>query len=445
MKNLINRIQIFFGLNPKIDFLSSFLSGSLQSFFLQISLSFFTLISSIIIARYVGEIELGIYTLVFTWISILYTIALFGLEDLSLRQVPLYVSRNDNKEINSYVFWVNKFGVFISFFVLVIFVVSVNILDYFGYIKFAKFYLWGALSIPFFVLMTINQSIIKAIGFISKGQLSEKIFQPLFFIFSLFMLFLCSVDVDGRTVIILRVISFIFACIFTFLLLFKSLNSFKFISDDNLVNRNWYRSSFLFMTSTLLFIINTRIDIIFLGFYNVKPEEIAYYNIALKFSDLSLIPFMVICTVATPIFSKMYHQNNMNDLALFYKRITWISTFLMIFIVLFFVITGNWFLSWYGTNFNSAYFILIILCISKFIHVAVGPANYLLSMIGREKSVVKALVLSVIIVIVLNLIMIPFFGIVGASISTLIGLLFYDLFISFSVFKYTGINILNFK
>ena len=118
------------------------MNGSIYSFFLQISLSFLTLVSSIFIARYAGENELGVYTLVFTWISILYTIALFGLDDLSLRQIPLYVSKNENVNIISFTYWVNKLGMSISFIVLILFVIIINIFDYIGYIKYANFYLF---------------------------------------------------------------------------------------------------------------------------------------------------------------------------------------------------------------------------------------------------------------------------------------------------------------
>ena len=445
MRELYNRILLYFGLNPNIKLLSSFMTGSIYSFFLQISLSFLTLVSSIFIARYAGENELGVYTLVFTWISILYTIALFGLDDLSLRQIPLYVSKNENVNIISFTYWVNKLGMSISFIALILFVIIIIIFDYIGYIKYANFYLWGALSIPFFVLMMINQAILKGIGKISIGQISEKILQPLIFIASLLFLYLSTINLDARIVVILRVISFVFASFFSCYLIYKSLKWVKISNEKGFVNKSWYKSSFLFMSSTLLFILNTRIDIVFLGFYNIKPEEIAYYNVALKFSDLSMIPFLVICTVSTPIFSSLYHQNKKEDLENFYKKTTRLSLLIMFIVVLFFLFTGNWFLSLYGTKFESAYYILVILCLSKLVHVAIGPANYLLSMIGYEKAVVNALLFSVSISILLHIFLIPIYGILGASISTLVGLFFYDLFLLYIINKHTGILLYRFN
>ena len=380
----------------------------------------------------------------FTWVSIIYTIALFGLDDLSLKQIPIYSSNKDSERLFSFFLWVNKFGFLFSALITIVFVIIISILNGYGYLKYANYYLWGALSIPFFVLMVINQSILRGIGEIVKGQLSEKLFQPFVFLIFLIILYLSSSNLDDRLVIILRVLSFFLASLFTFYLIYKTFKGFKFYNFSNFVSKSWFKTCFIFMSSTLLFILNTRLDIIFLGFFKIRAEEIAYYNVALKFSDLSLIPFLVVCTVSTPIFSSLYYQNKKEELLNFYKKITRLSIVVMFFIILFFVLTGNWFLSWYGTNFESAYPILIILCLSKFVHVAIGPANYLLSMTGHEKAVVIALLLSVTISVILHVFLIPWYGILGASISTLVGLLFFDLFLLKEIYKHTGILIYKF-
>ena len=194
-----------------------------------------------------------------------------------------------------------------------------------------------------------------------------------------------------------------------------------------------------FTLSTLLYTVNSRIDIVFLGIFSVEPEQIAYYNVALKFSDIALIPFLVICTVTAPIFASMYQKDNVVELQNFYTLVTRISFFMILCAVTIFILFGPWFLNWYGKNFQSGYNVLVLLCLSKLVHVFVGPANYLLSMTGHEKYVTQALSFSVAVTICLHLILIPVFNISGAAFATIGGLMFYDIYLAYIGYKKTGL------
>ena len=84
------------------------LRGSFWSFVLQLGLSLLTFLTSLIIAWTTGDQGFGIYSLVFTWISLWSMIALFGLDDLLLRQIPIYTSQNDIAAQEHLFQWINK-------------------------------------------------------------------------------------------------------------------------------------------------------------------------------------------------------------------------------------------------------------------------------------------------------------------------------------------------
>jgi O-antigen/teichoic acid export membrane protein len=437
IKSLKKRLldsETIFKLKPK------FLKAYLGSFLLQFILSLLTFVTTIVIARISGDKGFGIYSLVFTWVTVISSLALFGFDDLALKQISIYKSKNQFSEIKSFLYWGTKNLLFFSALIAFSYIIFCYLVPLPGIYEYRIFHIIAAFSIPFFTLVFFLQSVLKAFGLITIGQLSEKLIQPLSFIIIVICYYLFGFEVNDFAVILFRVISFILASIFVIFLIFVKLKSIYKSKLVKLESHIWNKSLLYFCLSTLLFSLNSRVDIIFLGLYSISPEEIAYYNVALKFSDIALIPFLVISTVSTPIFASMFHENKLDALQNFYTMITRIGFLIVFLIIVVFVSLGPFFLSWYGNNFQSAYTVLVLLCISKLVHVFVGPANYLLSMTGNEKHVTNALIFSVILTIMLDLILIPFFSLNGAAYASIGGLIFYDFYLAYIGFKKTGIN-----
>jgi O-antigen/teichoic acid export membrane protein len=432
-------LTFIFGNKIDQNLKNKFLKGSFSSILLQISLSLLTLLTSIAVARITGEKGFGIYTLVFTWVGIFSSAALLGLDDLALRQMAIYKSNNSNKEAKAFIILGLRFSLFSSLTFAILYLLFSIFFYLPGVAEFQSLHVIAAISIPFFVIITYFQSVLKGWGFIFEGQVADKLIQPLGFISILFIYFFSGFNVTDQEAVIFRVISFVFAAVIIVIIIFSKLKRIFSAEKVSINFFKWKHSLFYFTLSTVLYVINSRIDIVFLGLFSIEPEKIAYYNVALKFSDIALIPFLVICSVATPLFASMYHEGKKVELQKFYTLITRISFVIILCIISIFISFGPWFLNWYGKNFQSGYDVLVLLCFSKLVHVFVGPANYLLSMSGFEKYVTRALILSVVVTISLHMLLIPSYGISGSAWATLIGLLFYDLYIAYIGFKKTGL------
>jgi O-antigen/teichoic acid export membrane protein len=437
---MVSRLLKFF-LTGNIDsnLRTKFFNASVGSTFLQFTLSLLTFITTIVIARISGDKGFGIYSLVFTWVTLISSLALFGLDDLALKQISIYKLKNQEAEIKSFFLWGLK-SVLIFSSVITICYFLFSFFTYLPGVKeYKQFHTIAAYSIPFFALIYYLQSVLKAMGFLIIGQIAEKLVQPLSFIILILLFYFLGYTLNDFTAIFFRVISFVIAAIFISIILLKKFRKTLNLNSVSLNTSLWKRSMYHFTLSTLLFTLNSRVDIIFLGFFSIAPEEIAYYNVALKFSDIALIPFLVITTVSTPIFASMYHDKRIEPLQKFYTHITRIGFIVIFFIVIIFILFGSFFLSWYGKSFQSGYSVLILLCLSKLVHVFVGPANNLLSMTGHERFVTKALLLSVTITILLHLLLIPFFSITGAALASIGGLLFFDFYLAYIGYKKTGL------
>ncbi len=440
LQNILHRL-----LGKEIDakIREYFLKGSFQSLFLQSGLSLLTFLTSIVIARLAGDKGLGIYSLVFTWVSIVSVAATMGIDDLFLRQIPRYKDANNKKSIEFVLTWGRSLAFWGLLVVLLLYIAAIYFSGISGLSDYAEYHLWGALSIPFFVGLQVYQSALRGFGVLGEGQLAEKLLQPLAFLLFLTLAFVGGIGVSDLDAIIFRSISFVLAAFVAVWLLHKNLKKFNPpILDTAPVEENtkaWRKSCMFFMLGTMLYTLNTRVDIVFLGIYEVSPEQIAYYNVALKFSDIALIPFLVVCTVTAPMFSSLFHQGKIKELQFFYTKVTRLSTIAIASILTVFVVFGPWFLSWYGQSFQSGYPVLVLLCITKLVHVFVGPANYLLAMLGQERAVMMSLLGSVLFNVFLQILFVKTWGIVGAAYATLGGLLLFDIMVGWVAYRRTGI------
>lgn len=404
-----------------------FLSGAYKSILMQGAIALLTFGTALFIARVTGEEGFGVYTTVFTWIAIVSVGATLGLDDLALKQLPIYQERQQPALIHGLLRWSNIAGMLTGVGAALLLLVLAYTTTINGLSNYLEYYQWAVWVIPLFVLMHINQASLRALGLLGRGQIAEKIVQPLsFFVILLFFWIIYGQELSDKQAVIARVGSFIITALVAFYLLRQVWQPYQNVPPQQ-QNKTWRRRSYYFAFTSLLYIVNTRIDIVLLSFYEVSEVEIAYYNAALKLSDIALIPFAVLYTVTAPMFSKLYVAGHLDALQEFYTKTTRLSFVVITVILLTLILGGHWFLALFGKGFVQGYPILLILCGVKFLHVFVGPANYLVMMIDLEREATWILLVSVGVTILSHSYLIPRYAGMGAAWSTFLGLLLFEL------------------
>lgn len=434
-----NWLQNLLGKELDAKIKNYFLSGAYKSILLQGMISLLTFCTALFIARITGDKGFGVYTTIFTWISIVSVGATLGIDDLVLKQLPIYQDKGDASKIRGLLIWGNLVGVGVGLICAGGLLLLANVTTINGLSDYVDYYYWAVWVIPLFVVMHINQAALRGLHFFGWGQIAEKVVQPLvFFLFLVGIYIAKQYHLSDEYAIIARTLSFVVTAIIAVYLLLKYTRKYQEVAVDYDV-LVWWKSCRYFAITSLLYVVNTRIDIVFLSLYQIPEAEIAYYNAALKLSDISLIPFAVLYTVTAPMFSSLYSAKKMEDLQLFFTKTTRLACAIITLMLLVFVIGGELFLSLFGDNFKAAYPVLLILCITRFIHVFVGPVNYLLMMVNLEKEATWILLISVLLTIGLHVLWIPLYGIMGAAYATLVGLLIFEILVSWLSYSKAGI------
>ncbi len=174
----------------------------------------------------------------------------------------------------------------------------------------------------------------------------------------------------------------------------------------------------LFMSS-IISILLRQADIIMLG--HIKTEEaVAIYKISVQLC--AIIPFFkhITATFFGPMISSLYHSGKRNEMIHTYRTVTkWSFTFgLMIFLGI--VLFGKSGLHIFGREFIEGHTALILVACGSMIGVMTGQTGSMNAMTGHPKFNLISSIVTFTVNIILNIIMIPKYGIVGAATATLI-------------------------
>ena len=106
-------------------------------------------------------------------------------------------------------------------------------------------------------------------------------------------------------VMIGRSLSFLIAVVFSIYYVVKYVKPDHSYTITNADLDQSKSSARYFLYLSLIYILISRCDILVLSIFNIPDQMIAYYNAAAKISEVALVPFVILYTVSTPIYSEL--------------------------------------------------------------------------------------------------------------------------------------------
>ena len=207
-------------------------------------------------------------------------------------------------------------------------------------------------------------------------------------------------------------------------LLFKKLNLPK-NNDYNFSYHQIFARSYPMALSAIAYFIMQSVDIIILTAYE-GFESIAYYSVAVKLATVTALALMSVNIVVAPKIAEIYSTNDfekLNKLINDSARIIFVIS-IPVLIILF--VFSDFMLGLFGENYVLAREALLLLLGGQFFSSLCGPGAVYLNMTGKQKRLNTILILGLGINVILNLVLIPAYGIEGAAVATLISMIFWN-------------------
>jgi len=196
----------------------------------------------------------------------------------------------------------------------------------------------------------------------------------------------------------------------------------------------------LFWVSLLRMVINWT-PVLMLGIW-VSNAEVGIFSIANRTAMLVNFTLTAVNSIAAPKFAALHQQGNVKALAHIAQNSAKLMTLAASPMLLLFLFAPEWILALFGAQFIEGGLALSILAMGQFINVVTGSVSAVLVMSGYERLQRNILILCAFLCIVLNTVLIPNFGIIGAALATAITLAAKNLVAAMVVWQRMGIRTL---
>lgn len=374
-------------------------------------------IVALALIRLLGVANFGLYSLGVEILGISAMFATIGLTSGSLKYVAVYKGINDQRRLKGVIlqstFLTLFFGVLLA---IIVFLFSDKIALLFKKPDLGPALQIFAIGIPFFALMSVFGPITRGFKTTKYVVLTTKIAQPLVYLFLICLVYISGSKLLGVTwAYILTIATLAVMLFFSLKKLFPGLLSKKLVALFE-IKKLLTLSLPLMSVEVILFLVH-RTDIFIIGYF-LPAESVGIYRVALRGAAFVAMFLTALNSIFTPIISDLYHRQKRKALEALFKTVTRWGFYFGFLIFLIIVISPNELLRVFGADFLVGKNSLIILALGQLINVSVGCAALMLMMTGYEKMESLNSVGVLILNIILNLTLIPRWGILGAAIAT---------------------------
>lgn len=412
-------------------------AGSSGLRFANIALS---LVVSVLLTRILGVEGYGTYAYSISWILSLNIIATLGCQGLVVREVAANNAKQEWGAVRGILQWSNTIVLISSILISVVFALSALTFKESANPETLRTLWIASILVPITALTFLRRSAMQGFRHVVQGQLAESLLQPALFIaFLLAVYFLKVGELSAPWVMALKVLSSFCAFAVGAWLLYRVVPKSVRQAKPEYETKKWVPSmlSMVFMAGagTIL----TRLDVIMLGMIT-GPAAVGLYAVALRISKFILMSQQIGAAVLAPHVAGLYAEGDTTRLQSLTTKSVRIIMAYAIPVTLAFIFLSYWILSIFGEDFVQARSVLTILCIGKLLNASTGSVGLLLNMTNNERDNAVIVGVGTVLNGVLNMLMIPRWGVEGAAIATTITTVFINVSLTTIVYKRLGIH-----
>lgn len=192
----------------------------------------------------------------------------------------------------------------------------------------------------------------------------------------------------------------------------------------------------MMFSGLLLYLLNWT-DIIMLGMM-VDENQVGIYNIAYKIGSVGFLVIVSVSTIITPQMATLYGKGEFLELKKLIHQATRLIAVLSIPLVFGLVLFSEFILSFFGSEVVSGNITLSIVSFGVLFSAIAGNVDQILNMTNNQIILRNITFLVFIINVILNLLLIPIYGINGAAIASLVSNIVINLLCVYYIKKKLG-------
>lgn len=378
-----------------------------------------TLLLQIVLARLLGVQGFGDYMYVVSWIGLLSLVATLGLDTAALRYVSEYAARGAWQLVDAFLRRSLVVVALASTTLSVLLVAVVSALGEHLADSLAQTFFTSALLLPGLALLLLVSGVLRGLKQVVVAMLPQWLLRPVLLVAAAGSLTLLLRRAPSPAAVMSADVA---VCALLFVALWYRLRRHRRgVARSERLSlppvREWIATSLPIAALTAIRMTMSRVDILLVGTL-LGTGAAGIYAAPAHMSILITFGLAAVNMIAAPLFAELRVRGESEEL----QRVVTLGTrgaFLFSLVVgSVLILLGPFLLGLYGPDFAAGFPPLVILVLSQVIGSAGGSVGFLLSMTGNERLAAWLTGGVGFLNLLLNLLLIPRFGLVGAALAT---------------------------
>lgn len=377
--------------------------------------------TQVILARTLGQTEYGIFALVWVWIVVLGHLSPLGISQIVCRYVPHFFARGEDDLLRGFLSSSTQFIALFSGLACVIGAVILWLAEPLINTIYTLPFVLALLVFPLIAIQDYVENLARAFSW------------PLLAIAPPYVVRhgLIGLGMIGAVVLGAPGTAWMAICV-TFgatlistsgqaILVFRKIRKLVPKGDKTVRKREWLKTAlpFIFVDGTNILFSNA--DILILSLF-VEPSAIAVYFAASRIIQLvAFVPYAATAATAQR-FSALNAVGDHAGLRKLARHTTRFTFIVASGAAGFIYLIAPFLLDMFGAGFSYAMPVLLALMVGMMVQTFAGPGEDLLTMLGHERICASSAAAALILNIILNLLLIPIYGVLGAAIASAVSI-----------------------
>lgn len=289
-----------------------------------------------------------------------------------------------------------------------------------------------------YALTQFNYQVIRGLGFLFLSEIFRNVIR-----FGGFFLMILFLTLTNQLEWLLNAFILIFLILATFSTIIIVIKLHKLSLSNKSTKITYKRILKVSLPMSISFIslqIMQGIDVLFLEQY-ADFATVGHYGVAVKISTVVGIVLMSVNSIVAPKVSSLYFQNKTSELKSLISKASFFTFIFTTPIILLIFLFSGFILTQFGENYILAQSALVIILVGQVVNSFCGSVGVYLNMTGKQVLFQNILLSALVVNILLNAILIPQYGMLGAAISTSICTSLWNVIGGIIIYKKDTVNI----
>jgi O-antigen/teichoic acid export membrane protein len=374
-------------------------------------------LSQIVLARWMGSNEYGIYVFVWTCVLLLGGLSHLGLNLGIIRLIPVYRESGETEKLRGLMNGGRIFALFMGTWVALVGTAGLSLFDQ----HLSNAYLLAGylalVCVPLYALTDVQDGIGRGNGWMRTALIPPYILRPLLILFGMIAAHAWGLPMVATTAAKAAIFATWATGMLQAVIINRQISQTYGPGAQAYAPNLWLLSSLPLLAISGCEILLQNTDILVLSRL-MSPTDVAIYFAAGKTMSLIMFVHYAVGSAVANRYASLHERGDHDGLrACVREAVNW-TFWPSLAAALVILAIGEPVLSLFGPQFVSGYPVMVILVVGFLTRSAMGPAEFLLNMLGEQKRCAAVMLFAACLNIVLNFTLIPLYGINGAAIAT---------------------------